>query len=58
MRSRTVDEWKNTIPDDFSNFEVHASAKSAYQTTLESAQDEDLVLVFGSFFLVGELLRR
>ncbi len=56
MRSRTVDEWKNTIPDNFVNFVIHASAKSAYQTALESAHDEDLVLVFGSFFLVGGLL--
>jgi dihydrofolate synthase/folylpolyglutamate synthase len=56
LRSRTVEEWKNTIPDNFANFVIHANAKSAFKTALESAQDEDLVLVFGSFFLVGELL--
>lgn len=56
MRSRTVDDWRNTIPDDFANFVIHPNAQSAYHSALKSAHDEDLVLVFGSFFLVGELL--
>ncbi len=36
----------------------HASVEKAYQSALVQAKDEDLVIVFGSFFTVAELLAR
>jgi dihydrofolate synthase / folylpolyglutamate synthase len=56
IRSKTVEDWKNSIPHDFGNFTIHTKAKSAYQSALELANDDDLILVFGSFFLIGDLL--
>jgi dihydrofolate synthase / folylpolyglutamate synthase len=56
MRSRTLEEWKNTIPSDFGNYKVYADAQFAYQSAIDAANDDDLILVFGSFFLIGDLL--
>lgn len=56
LRSRTVEEWEHTIPHEFKGFQIHSNAKTAYQTALDSANDDDLILVFGSFFLIGELI--
>lgn len=57
MRSRTVQEWEELLCKDFcANFQVFKSPKVALDDALNQANSNDLVLVFGSFFLIGELI--
>jgi dihydrofolate synthase / folylpolyglutamate synthase len=55
MRSRTMEEWQAIVPKDFTH-KLFKTPRDAYQHATFHASKEDLVLVFGSFFLVGELI--
>lgn len=55
MRSRKVEEWQAIVPKDFKH-QIFKTPIDAYQHATSHASKEDLVLVFGSFFLVGELI--
>lgn len=55
MRSRKVEEWQAIVPNDFTH-QIFKTPREAYQHATSHASNEDLVLVFGSFFLVGELI--
>ena len=56
MRSRTVQEWKELVPKDFPKHYFFDNAQDAYSSARDSAGTEDLILVFGSFFLIGDLI--
>jgi dihydrofolate synthase/folylpolyglutamate synthase len=55
MRSRTMEEWQAIVRKDFTH-QIFKTPRDAYQHATSHASKEDLVLVFGSFFLVGELI--
>jgi dihydrofolate synthase/folylpolyglutamate synthase len=55
MRSRKVEEWQAIVPKNFTH-QIFKTPIDAYHHAISSASKEDLVLVFGSFFLVGELI--
>ena len=55
IRSRKVEEWQTIVPKDFTH-KLFKTPIDAYQHATSHASNEDLVLVFGSFFLVGELI--
>lgn len=55
LRSRQVDEWQAIVSKNFT-YQIYKSPTEAYQNALNSASENDLVLVFGSFFLIGELI--
>lgn len=59
MRSRTLSEWEGLLTNNKSvEYQLFDNPTKALQDALTQADTNDLVLVFGSFFLVGELLSR
>ncbi len=56
LRSQKSKEWKKIGETHFDNFEVFANPLIALNTAKNRAKENDLILVFGSFFLVGELI--
>jgi len=56
LRSRKAEEWKKIGETHFDNFEVFMNPLTALNTAKNRAKENDLILVFGSFFLVGELI--
>jgi dihydrofolate synthase/folylpolyglutamate synthase len=55
-RTRQISEWEEIGQSHFSSYSVYKSPKDAYLEALQLAQKDDIILAFGSFFLVGELL--
>lgn len=55
-RTRQVSEWKEIGQSHFASYSAYDNPKDAYFEALKLAQEDDLILAFGSFFLVGELL--
>lgn len=56
-RSRKFDEWKDLADDYLMQYSVFASAESGFRAAQAIANPDDLILVFGSFFLIGDLLK-
>jgi dihydrofolate synthase/folylpolyglutamate synthase len=55
-RSRKAAEWTAIGLSNILNFEVFHHPFQALQQAKNNAQKDDLILVFGSFFLVGEII--
>lgn len=58
MRSRKVGEWEEIGLKNLPYFSVFENPSMALESAKSTAQQGDLVLVFGSFFLIGELLEK
>ena len=56
LRSRKAEEWKKVGQTHFSKYEVFYKPLTALQSAKKKAKNDDLILVFGSFFLVGEVI--
>ncbi len=54
-RSRKTEEWEAIGEAYFPHYEVFSSPIHALDAAKKGASAEDLILVFGSFFLIGEL---
>lgn len=55
LRTRKLDEWSSLGVQRNLNFQLFANPKSALESAKLNAQDDDLILVFGSFFLIGDI---
>ena len=55
FRSRKVEEWEKIGDTHFQNYQVFEKPSDALKNARQKACEDDLVLVFGSFFLIGEL---
>jgi len=54
-RSRTTQEWEQIASIHYSEYEVFKSPLAALNQAKDEADTQDLILVFGSFFLIGDL---
>ena len=55
-RSRTLKDWETLAIDHFAESVVYINPILALNAARSNANTKDLILVFGSFFLIGELL--
>ncbi len=56
-RSRKFSEWEEIADAYLTRYSIFADAKSGFNAAKATAQANDLILVFGSFFLIGDLLQ-
>ena len=56
-RSYSINELKESAIEHKLLFDAHSSSRKAYVTVLDLAENGDLVLVCGSFYLLEEILR-
>lgn len=57
-RSRKFNEWKEVADDYLPQYSIFSNAQSCFQAAQAVANSNDLILVFGSVFLIGELLEK
>jgi dihydrofolate synthase/folylpolyglutamate synthase len=57
-RSRNADEWRKIGHNFFPKYMVFNNPLEALESAKDNAHINDLIVVFGSFFLVGELVEK